>query len=65
NVLRCPKCYQDKVIPFSEKLKRCECGGKYDELLYHLIRKGKVRERLPSPQKIRKYVLRELENYAL
>ena len=65
NVLRCPKCYQDKVIPFNEKFKRCECGGKYDELLSHLIKKGKKKEKLPSPQNIRRYVLRELENYVL
>jgi len=64
-VLRCTKCYGDKVIPFTEKLKRCECGGKYDELLIHLIGKGKVKEKLPSPQKIRHYVLGELENYSL
>jgi len=64
-VLRCTKCYGDKAIPFTEKLKRCECGGKYDELLIHLIGKGKVKEKLPSPQKIRHYVLGELENYSL
>ena len=64
-VLRCTKCYGDKVIPFTEKLKQCECGGKYDELLIHLIGKGKVKEKLPSPQKIRHYVLGELENYSL
>jgi nicotinate phosphoribosyltransferase len=64
-VLRCTKCYQDKVIPFAEKFKRCECGGKYDELLFHLLVKGKIKEKHPSPQKIRKYVLGELENWDL
>jgi len=64
-VLRCTKCYRDKVIPFTEKLKRCECGGKYNELLIHLIDRGKVKEKLPSPQKIRFNVLGELENYSL
>jgi len=64
-VLRCTKCYKDKVVPFSEKLKRCECGGKYNELMFHLISKGKIKEKLPSPQKIRHYVLGELENYSL
>lgn len=65
SVLRCPQCHRDKVVPFNEKPKRCECGGKYNELLSHLISKGKQKGKLPSPQDIRKYVLRELENYAL
>ena len=64
-VLRCTKCYRDKVIPLAEKLKRCECGGKYNDLLLTYISKGKIKEKLPSPQKIRDYVLRELENYGL
>lgn len=64
-VLRCTKCYSDKVIPFADKLKRCECGGKYSELLFYLISKGKLKEKLPSPQKIRDYVIKELKNYVL
>ena len=64
-VLRCTKCYRDKVIPLAEKLKRCECGGKYNDLLLTYISKGKIKEKLPSPRKIRDYVLRELENYGL
>jgi nicotinate phosphoribosyltransferase len=64
-VLRCTKCYRDKVIPLAEKLKRCECGGKYNDLLLTCISKGKIKEKLPSPRKIRSYVLRELENYGL
>lgn len=64
-VLRCTKCYRDKVIPLAEKLKRCECGGKYNDLLLTYISKGKIKEKLPSPRKIRSYVLRELENYGL
>ena len=64
-VLRCTKCYRDKVIPFAGKLKRCECGGKHSDLLFDLISKGKIKEKLPSPQKIRNYVLEELEHYSL
>ena len=64
-VLRCTRCYEDKVIPFAEKIKKCACGGKYSELLLPLIEKGKIKEKLPSPQKIRKFVLKELENYNL
>ena len=64
-VLRCTKCYRDKVIPLVEKLKRCECGGKYNDLLFDFINKGKIKEKLPSPQKIRDYVIRELENYGI
>jgi nicotinate phosphoribosyltransferase len=64
-VLRCTRCYEDKVVPFAETLKRCGCGGKYSELLVPLMERGKVREKLPSAQKIREYVLRELEHYSL
>ena len=61
-VLRCTKCYGDKVVPLAENLKRCACGGTYQDMLVDLIVKGKVKEKLPSPQTIRRYVLEELEH---
>ena len=64
-VLRCTTCYGDKIIPLAEKTKRCECGGKYKDMLSTLIDRGKVKEKLPSPQTIRRYVLEELEHYSI
>jgi nicotinate phosphoribosyltransferase len=64
-VLRCTKCHSDKVVPALAKSKRCECGGRYNDLLIQIISKGKVKEKLPSPQKIRSYVLEELAHYPL
>jgi hypothetical protein len=34
-------------------------------MLFALIVKGKIKEKLPSPQKIRSYVLEELGHYSI
>jgi nicotinate phosphoribosyltransferase len=64
-VLRCSRCTEDRVIPCTEKLKRCVCGGMYRDLLSPLIDKGKLKEKLPSPQKIRDYVIGTVAHVAL
>lgn len=64
-VLRCTQCYGDKVVPLAEEIKRCACGGKYKDMLVDLIVKGKVKEKLPSPQTIRRSVLEELEHFSV
>jgi nicotinate phosphoribosyltransferase len=56
-VLRCPRCNGDSVVPSREKLKRCVCGGTYDDLLVPIIDKGKLKKKLPSPQQIRNAVM--------
>lgn len=64
-VLRCVKCHKDKVIPIDGKSKRCVCGGKYQDMLVDLMVRGKVKEKCPSPQAIRRYVLDALESVSV
>lgn len=60
SVLRCKSCFRDKVIPYSEEKKACECGGNYEELLLPLVESGKLLQDLPKPREIRKYVLEQV-----
>jgi nicotinate phosphoribosyltransferase len=62
-VVRCSKCYQDQIIPLTQKSTRCTCGGKLFDLLEPLVKKGKLVKRLPSHREIRKYVLKQLKGF--
>ena len=64
-VLRCPKCHQDQIIPFTQKSSRCSCGGKLIDLLVPLAKNGKLIKTPPSHKEIRKYVLKQLKNFPL
>jgi nicotinate phosphoribosyltransferase len=72
SVLRCPKCFQDKVVPFKRGQRRpirgsnrCSCGGRFKEILLPFIKDRKILWELPSPQKIREYVLKQLPHVDL
>jgi nicotinate phosphoribosyltransferase len=72
SVLRCPKCLQDRIIPFKKNRNapdpgsnRCPCGGRFTELLHPFIQKRKILWDLPTPQAIRKYVLQQLPHFDL
>ena len=72
SVLRCPKCFQDRMVPFKkgrshsvQGSNRCSCGGRFKELLLPFIQKKKVLWDLPTPQEIREYVLEQLPHVDL
>jgi nicotinate phosphoribosyltransferase len=72
SVLRCSRCFQDRVVPFKKNRgqsnrgsNRCSCGGRSKELLLPLIQKKKILWDLPTPQAIREYVLRQLPHFDL
>jgi len=60
-VWRCSSCGTTYVLPVGEKIGRCKCGGQFISLIKPLIREGKIVRPLPSPQKIREYVLEQLK----
>jgi nicotinate phosphoribosyltransferase len=71
-VLRCPKCFQDKLVPFKKKSgrttkgsDRCSCGNQLNELLLPLIQEKKILCELPTPRVIREYVLKQLLHFDL
>jgi len=72
SVLRCPKCFQDKMVPFKKNrgrstpgADRCSCGGRLKELLIPFVQHGKIHLDLPKPQAIRGYVLEQLPHFDL
>ncbi|MGZ3539373.1 MAG: nicotinate phosphoribosyltransferase [Thermodesulfobacteriota bacterium] len=70
-VLRCQKCFQDKMIPFQARRRatpgvdRCSCGGRLKDLLIPFMQSGKILWDLPKPQAIREYVLKQLPRFDL
>ena len=61
-VLRCLKCGKDLILPFKKESEICECGGRYEDIIYPFIENRKVIQELPCPGKIREYVLEQLKN---
>lgn len=60
-VLRCLKCHEDLVIPFEKEIETCKCGGAYKNLLNPAIEDGKIIYNLPTPSKIREYVIEQIK----
>jgi len=61
-VWRCPECLTDIVLPVGSQEPKCpKCGGETEQMLKPLIENGKIVARLPKPEEIRRYVLKQLE----
>jgi len=61
-VWRCPECLTDIVLPVNSQRPKCpKCGGETEQMLKPLIENGKIVARLPKPEEIRRYVLKQLE----
>jgi nicotinate phosphoribosyltransferase len=60
-VWQCSSCCARLVLPTEETVEKCSCGGEFVPLLKPIIKEGKLIGDLPSPQKIREYVLGQLE----
>ena len=72
SVLRCSKCFKDKIVPLKKDrgrsapgLDRCSCGGRVKELLIPFVQNRKILWNLPKPQDIREYVLEQLPHFDL
>ncbi|KKL63206.1 hypothetical protein LCGC14_2177390, partial [marine sediment metagenome] len=48
------------IFPFRERIVKCSCGENFTPLTKQVIKEGRIVTDLPSPQKIRKYVLEQL-----
>jgi len=61
-VWRCKKCLADLVLPFDKSQPKCPlCKGEMEPMLKPLVKNGKIVTKLPEPNQIRQYVLRQLE----
>lgn len=61
-VLRCPKCHEDLILPLAKEVGKCECGGRYENLLNPIIKNYKILQDLSEPKKIREYVLEQVKD---
>ncbi|GAG08582.1 unnamed protein product, partial [marine sediment metagenome] len=59
-IWQCSSCLTRSILPFRERIVKCSCGGNFIPLTEQVIKEGKTIIDLPSPQKIRKYVLGQL-----
>ena len=65
-VWRCHKCKIDQVILVDNRNHNCSvCGKKTSPMLKPLIKNGKIVEEIPKPERIRQYVLEQLEQVNL
>ncbi|MDI6786443.1 MAG: nicotinate phosphoribosyltransferase [bacterium] len=64
-VLQCKKCHKLLILPEKKEVDKCECNGELLLCLKKLIKKGKITENLPSPQKIRNYVINQIKDLNL
>lgn len=58
---QCSSCGTRLILPSKETVAKCSCGGELVPLLKPIIKEGKLVKNLPFPQKIRQYVLEQLE----
>jgi len=58
---QCSSCLTRSILPFKERIVKCSCGGNFTPLTKQVIKEGRIVTDLPSPQKIRKYVLEQLD----
>lgn len=64
-VLKCKNCGKRKIVPNREEEIICECGSKMEDILNLFIEKGRVKKELPSPSKIREFVLEQVRNITI
>ncbi len=61
-VLKCKDCGERKIVPNRDGKFICQCGSEMEDLLIPFIEKGDVKKELPTPSKIREFVLEQLKN---
>ncbi len=60
DVVRCRQCGRTDVIPAGQVPGSCECGGTRESLMKEYIRGGRIMDKYPEPETIRKRTLEEL-----
>ncbi|MBI5642247.1 MAG: nicotinate phosphoribosyltransferase [Deltaproteobacteria bacterium] len=66
DLLRCDGCGARAVIPLgSARKEACECGGRFNSLMFPLITGGKIVSELPKPAVIREKVFASVKNLEL
>jgi len=60
-IWQCSSCLTRLIFPFKEKMGKCRCGGDFISLIKQTIKEGRIIIDLPLPQKIREYVLGQLD----
>jgi nicotinate phosphoribosyltransferase len=64
-VYRCNNCFNWCVVPLKKDIARCKCGGTFESLLLHVVKKGEIQYSPPPPAETRDYVLEQLQGLEL
>jgi len=59
-VLKCYECGRRKIIPNRNYEVICECGSRMEDILIPFMERGRVLKELPSPERIKTYVLEQI-----
>lgn len=59
-LLACARCGLRKVMPNRKGRPKCPCGGSFKDLLTPVLDSGRVLVKPTTPQRVRKYVLKNL-----
>jgi len=62
SLLRCDKCFNTQVVPYTVDPKPCSCGGVMEDLLEQRIKNGEIVFEFEDVKTIRSRCLRELKN---
>jgi nicotinate phosphoribosyltransferase len=64
-VLKCPGCGARKIVPNNRETYICSCGKKLEDMLRPVLDRGKQLVQAEIPSRLRKSVLRNVENLTL
>lgn len=64
-VLRCKKCTNHLIVPYTNKKHKCPCKGEFKDILIPFTENKKILKSLPSPKDIRNFVLKQVRGLEL
>ncbi len=64
-VLRCPKCNSSRIVPNDNQKHKCECGGKFSDILSPFADNRKIVRKLVPAKEIRSFVLEQVKGLEL
>ena len=65
DVFRCQGCFKTQVVPLGKDPAPCECGAQMEQIFKPFIVHGQLKDSLPKPAEIRKFVIHQLKKVEL
>ncbi len=61
-VLRCESCHKPMIVPMSDNDYRCECGGRFRDILIPVMDNGRYLIEMPMHREIRSFVMSQIKS---